>query len=202
MNGVVIRMNPSRSKEPGSGDGTEATGACFARLFSSILEDVAKLHWITLHYESSPFASGMADTGIWRRVEELRIDVEGVNTDHGVQLYSPPALRELARYVRNDWQDFLGVKRSRDPLAATRRFVGLDERADFGSSEWTADFTAAVEEETELVFFANDAGVWEVYAAESSLRDAVLNACRELDGGIRVRAADLGQRDVVLSERW
>lgn len=81
-------------------------------------------------------------------------------------LYAPPGLQELAEYVRNDWQNFLGVKRGRDPLAATRRFVGLDERADFGSSEWMVDFRATLEEETELVFFSNDARVWEMYAAE------------------------------------
>ncbi len=192
MKGAVIRIDRS----------SDSTGICFAQLFSPFLECVAKLYWITLHYQSSPFANGMAGIEAFRQVEDFRIDVEGLAPDTMIQLYRPPALEQLAIHVRNDWQDFLGIKRGLDPMEVTKRFALLDERADFGCDECTADFTASIEKETELVFFSDDSGVWEMYAVDSSLQGAVMSRCRELGGGVRVQPTELANRDRVLSSRW
>ena len=175
MNGLVILFDPSFSLEVAKGDSTEPTEVCFAQLFSPILDFVARLYWITLHCASSPFQNAMAGIEAFDLVDGLRIEVEGVDPDLGIQLWRPPTLADLAEHVRNDYQDFFGVKRDRDPLEVTRRFAELDERSDFGSSGWKIAFAAAIEEETEVVFFSHDEEVWEVYAADSHLLDAVLS---------------------------
>ena len=174
----------------------------FAQFFAPILDTVAEFHWITLHYQSSPFVNVMATPEGWDRAEELRIGVKGLDPDLGVQLWRPPALQEFANHVRNDWQNFIGIRKDRDPLEVTRRFASLAARPAFGASEWTTDFIAAIEEEAHLVFFADDTNLWEVYAADGHLVSVVLNHCRELGEGIRVRSVDLADRERVLSERW
>ena len=184
-------------------------GGSFAQLFAPILEVVAKLYWITLHCESSPFQNAMAGIEAFEQVSALAIDVDARPSGLDIQLWRPPTLADLAAYVRDDWQDFLGVRRDRDPLEVTRKFAELDERASMLNPGWTpaienereVEFLAAIEEGVEIAFFSNDAGVWEVYAADSHLLDAVLNQCRGLDEGvIRVKPANLGNREQVLSE--
>ncbi len=201
MNGLAILFDRSVSLKSAEGGGDGLAKARFAHLFAPILDAVAKLYWITLHCESAPFQNAMAGIEAYDRVSKLSVYVEGKPLDDGVQLWRPPTLADLAKHVRNDWQDFLGVKRDRDPKEVTRRFALLDDRSDINSSEWEVAFAAAIEEEIEIAFFANDAGVWEMYAADRRLLDAVLDRCRELGAGVvRVQRGNLSDREQLLSE--
>ncbi len=201
MNGLAIHYDSCFLFEVPKGADTELTEIGFELLFAPILDVVRKLYWITLHCASAPFQNAMAGIEAYDRVCSLSVYVENLPPDPGVQLWIPPTLADLAGHVRNDWQDFLGVKRDRDPKGVTRRFALLDDRSDVNSSEWEVAFAAAIEEETEIVFFANDAEVWEMYAADSRLLDAVLVRCSELGAGVvRVQRGNLSDREQLLSE--